>query len=237
MRKYLAELIGTFFLVLTVGITVTKMNGLAPLAIGGVLMVMVYAGGHVSGGHFNPAVTLAALVRGVISAVDAAAYVVAQVVGGILAALVAGFVARPPSSATLSLSGRPLAVALVVEALFTFALAYVVLNVATSKDNEDNSFYGLAIGGTVMVGAVAVGGVSGGVFNPAVAVGGAVLGLFAWSSIWVYLLANAVGGAAAGVVFLALNADDRPGARRADTAASTPAPSGAGIAGPASTQP
>jgi len=233
----LAEFIGTFFLVLTVGITVTKMNALAPFAIGGVLMVMVYAGGHISGGHFNPAVTLAALVRGVISTVDAAAYWVAQVVGGLLAALVAGYVARPPATAKLTLSGRPLAVALVVEALFTFALAYVVLNVATSKDNEDNSFYGLAIGGTVMVGAVTVGGISGGVFNPAVAIGGATLGLLAWSSIWVYLIANLVGGAVAGVVFLALNAEDRPGARQADAATPTPAPSGAGFAGPAPTQP
>jgi aquaporin Z len=228
VRKYLAEFIGTFFLVLTVGITVTKMNAFAPLAIGGVLMVMVYAGGHISGAHFNPAVTLAALVRGVISAVDAAAYVVAQVVAGVLAALVARYVARPASA--LSLSGRALGVALVVEALFTFALAYVVLNVATSKDNADNSFYGLAIGGTVGVGAVTVGGLSGGVFNPAVAIGGAVLGLFAWSSIWVYLVATAVGGAVAGVVFLALNADDRPRA----VVASTPAPS---VAGPAATRP
>ena len=224
MRKYLAEFIGTFFLVLTVGITVTKANAFAPFAIGGVLMVMVYAGGHISGAHFNPAVTLAALVRGVISAVDAAAYVVAQVVGGLLAALAARYVARP-AAAALSLSGRALGVALLVEALFTFALAYVVLNVATSKDNTDNSFYGLAIGGTVLVGAVTVGGLSGGVFNPAVAVGGAVVGLFAWSSIWVYLLANAVGGAAAGLVFLALNPDDRPAAAEVDVVTSAPATS------------
>lgn len=226
MRKYLAEFIGTFFLVLTVCITVTKAIALAPLAIGGVLMVMVYAGGHISGGHFNPAVTLAALVRGVISAVDAAAYWVAQLVAGVLAALVARFAVQRPTTPALSLSGRTLAVALVVEALFTFALAYVVLNVATSKDNADNSFYGLAIGGTVMVGAVAVGGISGGVFNPAVALGGAVQGLLAWSSIWVYLVANAVGGAVAGVAFLGLNADDRPHAERADAVTATPAPTG-----------
>ena len=223
MRKYLAEFIGTFFLVLTVGITVTKTNALAPFAIGGVLMVMVYAGGHISGAHFNPAVTLAALVRGAISGMDAAAYVAAQVLGGLLAAVAARLVARPTTPA-LSLSGRALAVAMLVEALFTFALAYVVLNVATSKDNADNSFYGLAIGGTVMVGAITVGGISGGAFNPAVAIGGAVVGLFAWSTIWVYLLATAVGGAAAGLAFLGLNPDDRPVAKRADAIASTPAP-------------
>ena len=224
MRKYLAEFIGTFFLVLTVCITVTKAIPLAPLAIGGVLMVMVYAGGHISGGHFNPAVTLAALVRGVISVVDAVAYWAAQLLAGLLAALVARYVVQRPTAPALSLSGRALGVALVVEALFTFALAYVVLNVATSKDNADNSFYGLAFGGTVMVGAVAVGGISGGVFNPAVALGGSVQGLLAWSSIWVYLVANLVGGAVAGFAFLALNADDRPQAKPADAVTSAPAP-------------
>lgn len=235
MRKYLAEFIGTFFLVFTVGVSVAKMNAFAPFAIGGVLMVMVYAGGHLSGAHFNPAVTLAALVRGVVSTVDAVAYWVAQLLAGVLAALVAHFVVRRVGSPALSLSGRTLAVALVVEALFTFALAYVVLNVATSKDNVDNSFYGLAIGGTVMVGAVTVGGISGGVFNPAVALGGAVLGLLAWSSIWAYLLANLIGGAVAGLAFLALNPDDRPHAERAEAVAS--APGGAGLAGQAPSTP
>ncbi|BCJ51427.1 glycerol uptake facilitator protein [Actinoplanes sp. NBRC 14428] len=213
MRKFLAEFVGTFFLVLTVGIAVIKMSALAPLAIGGVLTVMVYAAGHVSGAHFNPAVTLAALVRGVISRVDAAGYVVAQAAAGVLAALAAGWITHPAPISTLTLSGRAIGVALLAECLFTFALAYVVLNVATSRDHPDNSFYGLAIGGTVMAGAATVGGISGGVFNPAVALGGAVLGLFAWSSIWVYLIAALVGGSAAGALFLALNPGDRPNAR------------------------
>jgi aquaporin Z len=215
MRKYLAEFVGTFFLVLTVGIAVTGMNALAPLAIGGVLAVMVYAAGHISGAHFNPAVTLAALIRGAISGRHAAGYVVAQAVAAVLAALVAGWISDPGKVSALTLSGRVIAVALVAEALFTFALAYVVLNVATSRDHPNNSFYGIAIGGTVMAGAVTVGGISGGVFNPAVALGGAVLGLFAWSSIWVYLLAAVLGGTAAGTLFLALNPGDR--SRRPDS--------------------
>jgi len=93
--------------------------------------------------------------------------------------------------------------------LFTFALAWVVLNVATSKDHPNNSFYGLAIGFTVMAGAFAVGGISGGAFNPAVAVGGAVMGLFAWSTLWIYLVVELVAGAIAGVVFLAINPGDK----------------------------
>ncbi|HET6504026.1 MAG TPA: aquaporin [Amycolatopsis sp.] len=209
-RKYVVELIGTFFLVFTVGATVTGGVTLAPLAIGSVLMVMVYAGGHISGGHYNPAVTMAALVRGRIGVGDAVGYWVAQVVAGLVAALIVRGVVTPAASAkTLTLSGHTMAAAFVAELLFTFALAFVVLNVATSKDHPDNSFYGLAIGFTVMVGAFAVGGISGGVFNPAVAIGGATMGLFAWSTLWLYLVAELVAGALAGLVFRALNRDDK----------------------------
>jgi aquaporin Z len=99
--------------------------------------------------------------------------------------------------------------AFVVELLFTFALCYVVLNVATSKDHPTNSFYGLAIGFTVLAGAVAVGGISGGAFNPAVTFAGAVMQIFAWPTLWVYLVAQVIAGAAAGLTFLALNPDDK----------------------------
>ncbi|MEE4546892.1 aquaporin [Streptomyces sp. V4-01] len=205
MRKYVVEFIGTFFLVLTVGAAVLSDSRLAPLAIGGVLMVMVYAGGHVSGAHYNPAVTLAVLIRGRIAPVDAAWYTASQLVAALAAAPLARWAVNPPSVTALSLSGRHLASALVVEALFAFALAYVVLNVALSASHEDNSFYGLAIGFTVLAGAASVGGISGGAFNPAVALGGAAMGLFDWSDIWVYLIADLIGGAVAGAAFLFLN--------------------------------
>ncbi|MDY7090546.1 MAG: aquaporin [Actinomycetota bacterium] len=219
MRRYAAELVGTFFLVLTVGIAVTSMNALAPLAVGGVLTVMVYAGGHISGAHFNPAVTLAVLIRGRITAPAAAGYWASQVVGGLLAALSVRLILTKKPEA-LSFSGREIAMAFAVEALFTFALAYVVLNVATSRSHPDNSFYGIAIGGTVMTGALTVGAISGGAFNPAVALGGAAMGLFSWSAIWLYLVAEIVGGSLAAAVFLALNSDDRAPAEAApaDTA-------------------
>ena len=99
--------------------------------------------------------------------------------------------------------------AFVGELLFTFALCYVVLNVATSKDHPDNSFYGLAIGFTVFAGAVAVGTISGGAFNPAVTIGAAVMQMFAWPTLWVYLLAQILAGIAAGAAFLALNPHDK----------------------------
>lgn len=207
IRKYVVEAVGTFFLVLTVGAAVYAGAPLAPLAIGAVLMVMIYAGGHISGGHYNPAVTLAVLVRGKIGVVDAVLYWLAQLVAGVVAALlVRGFVPRGQITA-LTLSGK-MGTAFVAELVFTFALCWVVLNVATSRDNEGNSFYGLAIGFTVLAGAVAVGGISGAAFNPAVALGACVLGLFAWKIIWLYLVAEAAAGVVAGLAFRTLSPAD-----------------------------
>ena len=206
-RKLVVELIGTFFLVFTVGASVRNGSSLAPLAIGAALMVMVYAGGHISGGHYNPAVTVAALTRGRIGLREAVGYWIVQLVGGLLAAGVVA-VTVTAHATRLSLSGHGLVSAFVVELLFTFALAYVVLNVATSKAHPDNSFYGLAIGFTVFVGAIAVGGISGAAFNPAVVVGGAAMGLFAWTTL-IYLVAEVIAGVFAGLVFRALNPDDK----------------------------
>jgi aquaporin Z len=210
--KYAVEAIGTFFLVFTVGAAVGSAHPLAPLGVGAVLMVMVYAGGHISGGHYNPAVTLAVLVRRRISLRDAFAYWIVQFGAGLLAALMVRTIIDPLQvvrSATIAPTGHTLIAAFVVELLFTFALAYVVLNVATSKDQPHNSFYGLAVGFTVVAGAIAVGAISGGAFNPSVTLGAAVMGMFAWPTLWVYLMAQTFGGLAAGAAFLALNPDDR----------------------------
>jgi aquaporin Z len=210
--KYAVEAIGTFFLVFTVGAAVGSGSPLAPLGIGAVLMVMIYAGGHLSGGHYNPAVTMAVLMRRRIGLRDAVAYWVVQFGAGLLAAVVVRTVVDPTRTATaagMTLTGRTLVAAFVVELLFTFALCYVVLNVATSKHHPDNSFYGLAIGFTVVAGAFAVGAISGGAFNPAVSLGAAVMGMFAWPTLWIYLVAQALAGVAAGATFLALNPDDK----------------------------
>jgi aquaporin Z len=219
MRKYLTEFIGTFFLVFTVCCTVLAGAQLAPLAIGLVLAAMVFAGGHVSGAHYNPAVTVAVYVRGKLDATEILPYVASQVVGALAAAGVARFVVDTSPKAAFHVSGRHLAAAVVVELLVTFALAYVVLNVATSKDHPNNSFYGLAIGATVLAGAVAVGPISGGVFNPAVAVGVSAAGLVSWSMLWVYLVANLAAGALAGIVFRIINPDDVAAVAPAGTSA------------------
>ncbi|WP_458682715.1 MIP/aquaporin family protein [Prescottella equi] len=209
--KYAIEAIGTFFLVFTVGTAAGSGSPFAPLAIGATLMVMIYAGGHLSGGHYNPAITLAVLVRHRIRLRDATGYAIAQLVAGLLAAVVVREIVDPvrATSVTLTLAGRTLTAAFVVELLFTFALCFVMLNVATSKSHPDNSFYGLAIGFTVVAGAFAVGAISGGAFNPAVALGAAVMGMFAWPTLWVYLVAQLGAGAAAGAAFLAFNPADR----------------------------
>ncbi len=208
-RKLGTELIGTFALVFVVVCTVITNQALAPLAIGAALMVSVYAGGHISGAHYNPAVTLAVLVRGRITPAEVLPYWIAQLAGAALAAVVASFVVGPVETPAAPIETSSLAAAFVAELIVTFLLGYVVLNVATSKDHPDNSFYGLAIGFTVMAGAVAVGGVSGGAFNPAVAFGAAIAGLGAWSSIWLFLVACLLGGALAGFAFRALNPDDK----------------------------
>lgn len=208
MNKYIVELVGTFFLVFTVGCTVVG-NGaspMAPLAIGAALMVMVFAGGHISGAHYNPAVTLGVWMRGKLASKDVAGYMSFQIVGAVLAALAVRYLKAGVEVVPMNVAILP---ALLAEFLFTFALVFVVLNTATAKGTAGNSFYGLAIGFTVTAGAYAVGGISGGVFNPGVAVGISIMGLSAWSSIWIYLVANFAGGAVAALAFKAVDPGDR----------------------------
>ena len=204
MNKYIVELIGTFFLVLTVGCTVIAPGAgdLAPLAIGASLMVMIFAGGHISGGHYNPAVTLGVWMRGKCDTKDIVPYWVAQLVGALLAAVIVKFF---KGGAAITPGNPPVLAALLAEFLFTFALVYVVLNTATAKGTEGNSFYGLAIGMTVMTGAFAVGNISGGAFNPAVALGISIMGLSAWTNIWIFWVSELIAGAAAAAVFKAVN--------------------------------
>ena len=204
MRRYVTEFIGTFFLVLTIGLTVLQESPFAPLVIGASLMVMVYMGGHVSGAHYNPAVSLALLMRGKLSAADFVPYVIAQLAGAFVAAFtVRGILGRTfaPSPGVTVGNGT----AIMVEALFTFALALVVLNVATARKTEGNSFYGLAIGFTVAVGAFAGGAISGGAFNPAVGLGPtlvhSMMGPGSLSHAWIYIVGPCLGAVVAALVF------------------------------------
>jgi len=212
MRKYLVEFIGTFFLVLTIVVAVNNgaAGAMAALAIGTALMVMVYAGGHISGAHYNPAVTLAVFLRGKCPAADVAPYMISQVLGGVAAALVGTYLLGTIDGANVPAGGARLAAmpSLLAEFLGTFALCYVVLQTATTKSTEGNSYYGLAIGFTVMCMAYSLGSVSGGAFNPAVAVGVSTAKMASWSDIWIFLVGNFAAGALAAVVFKFVYAGD-----------------------------
>ena len=204
MNKYIAEFIGTFFLVLTIGCTGVGAGAgvIAPLAIGAALMVMVFAGGHISGAHYNPAVTLGVLIRGKVNGTDVVPYMVAQLAGAMIAALAVKFLRAGVAVTPITPHVGP---ALLAEFLFTFALVYVVLNAATAEGTSGNSFYGLAIGMTVMTGAFAVGDISGGAFNPAVALGICLLGISSWANIWIHLLADFTAAVLAAVIFQLIN--------------------------------
>ncbi len=204
MGRYVTELVGTFFLVLTIGAVVVDGTALAPLAIGSTLTALVYMGGHVSGAHYNPAVTLGFWLRGGMRRADAVPYVAAQLLGAWLGA-----------SAVQLLTGETFALApgdgvgparaLLAEGLFTFALVLVILNVALSKTTAGNQYYGLAIGLVVVGGAFTVGDLSGGAFNPAVGTGPLVVHAMAGAGglgdAWLYWVGPAVGALGAVAVF------------------------------------
>ena len=204
MTKYVTEFIGTFFLVLTVGLVVLGGAPLGAIAIGAVLMVMVYMGGHVSGAHYNPAVSLALALAGKLEKRELVPYWVAQLAGAVVATLAAlgilgqTFAPAPGPEATT-------VAAWLVEILYTFALALVVLNTATHPKTAGNSHYGLAIGFTVGVGSIAGGPISGGAFNPAVGVGPALVHAAAGGGtlahVPLYIVAPCLGGILAAFVF------------------------------------
>ncbi len=236
MHRYITEFIGTFFLVLVIGLSVigtqpvkpkapeasaavmvtpvkempaipSPMTPVVPLAIGAILMVMIFMGGHISGAHFNPAVTLAVFLRGKLPAKDVIPYWIAQFAAGVVAALLAKYVIMGDGIHGEPVAAEKIVAALVVEFVFTFALALVVLNVATAPGTSGNSFYGLAIGFTVVAGAIAGGGISGGAFNPAVGVGITLMGVPA-ANIWLYFVGPLAGGAAAAAVYKIQHPDE-----------------------------
>jgi aquaporin Z len=208
MKKYIVEFIGTFLFLFVIGLCVIEpgsAGAMAPLAIGTILMVMVYAGGHISGGHYNPAVTLGVWMRGKCETKDVPFYMLAQVLGASLASLLA---VKIKGSSLIVAANPNIHNVLLVELIFTFALVYVVLNVATSKKTAGNSYYGLAIGFTLMTAAYAIGNISGCAINPAVAIGLTIMGLSKLSNLWVFIVANLAGGALAATIFKITNTQE-----------------------------
>jgi len=202
MNKYITELLGTFFLVMG-----AAMGGF--IGAGLALMVMIYAGGHISGAHYNPAVSFSIWMRGRLETRHLAMYWIAQFAGAALAALLVCCVFDVKGAGVCAIPEGGTTKALIAELIGTFALAYVVLNVATSKGTHGNSFYGLAIGATVVVMAKLLGEYSGGAFNPAVFVGLCVQKSMCWDNWWVYLVGNMGGAALAAIIFSLNNPDDK----------------------------
>ena len=204
MRAYVTEFIGIYFFVLTIGFTVLGGTPFAGLAIGASLMVMVYMGGHISGAHYNPAVSVACAMRKKLPWSEVPPYIAAQLAGAVAAALtVRGILGQTFTIAPAE--GIGAAAAIAIEALYTFALCLVVLNVATIQKTKGNSFYGLAIGFTIVVGAYAGGPLSGGAFNPGVGFGPILVhSIFAdgtLGDLWIYVLGPLIGAAAAAGAF------------------------------------
>jgi aquaporin Z len=202
MKKTLAEFIGTFFLVMG-----AAFGGGIGAALA--LMVMIYAGGHISGAHYNPAVSLAVWIRGRMTLADMIGYWMSQVAGALAAWLVVSFVFENKVTVGCAVPPHAIMQGLAAEFLGTFALAYVVLNVATAKGNAGNSYFGLAIAGTVAAMALTIGPYSGGAYNPAVAIGLSLEKALCWDQIWIYLVGCFGGAAIAAIVFRIMNPDDK----------------------------
>ena len=199
MKNYITEFIGTFFLVLTIGLTGD------PLAIGVMLMAIIYMGGHISGAHYNPAVSIAMIYRGLLTAKEAIKYILSQLAGAFLAALAVNWLIGDVMQVAPSNTASVMQI-LVVEAIFTFALMLVILNVATNPKTAGNSYYGLAIGFTIMAAAFAGGGISGGVYNPAVGTGPILVDVIlgdgkTLANLWYYFVGPIFGAMAATCVY------------------------------------
>merc|ERR1719198_1977663 len=171
VSRLTAEFIGTYFLVLTVGLNVLGKSPAGAFSIAASLMCMICALGDVSGANFNPAVSLALIINGALDGATAGAYMGVQVVGGIAAAFtyfaIYGGKAFPLGPGP----GYDLGQAAWAEIDFTFVLCLVVLAVAVHPKTKSENFFPLAIGSCVTVGGFAIGSISGGSLNPAVSFG------------------------------------------------------------------
>ena len=199
--KLITEFIGTFFLTLTICTAAAfgTAGSYAPFAIASTLMVMIYAGGHVSGAHYNPAVTISIYLRGACDKSEVVPYIASQVVAGVMGAMVASNVLMPDGEVgPLVMDTGP---AFGAELMFTFALAYVILNVATSESTDGNGYYGAAIAFVVLAGALTVGPISGASFNPAVTASLISAGVMGAADSWVHLVPQLIGGILAALVF------------------------------------
>lgn len=197
----IAEFIGTYFLMLVIGLAAVPpqdAGAMAPLGIAAILIGMIYMGGHISKAHYNPAITLAFFMRKKIDVAGALIFVVAQFAAAAAAVGTTYFLKPDAAAVTMEFEVGP---TIVAEALFTFALAFVILNVAIARGTRGNQFYGVAIGLTVLGAIHAVGPISGAALNPAVTLGLGMLEIADWIDLWMHLSGQLVGAVAAALIF------------------------------------
>lgn len=208
LNKLLVECAGSFFLVLLVNIcALGSLSASTPFVMGMILMAMTYAGGHISGAHFNPAITVAVFIRGKCSAADVPSYIFAQLLGAAIAALTAGAFFMGNVGQGMDLSATALQ-AVIAEILGSFAMTWVLLNVTSSRDTIGNSYYGLAIGAVVATLGFVFGPISGGVFNPSIALSFGINNISGFNNFWIYLIGEVIGAILAAYVFLFANGKD-----------------------------
>lgn len=194
-RKYVVEFIGTFFLVMCITMTVGSGFGqFAPLATGLTLIMLVYTGGHISGSHFNPAISLAVYLRGKLNAGDLLPYMVGQFMGSVLAVMLAGFLLGSNEVEEPPMKELDIIPALIAELLGTILCVFVYLNMFTTRRTSGNTYFGIVIGLGYMVSIYMFQSISVGAFNPAVALGFTMADITSWSTIWLYVVANFAGG-------------------------------------------
>ncbi|WP_051469004.1 aquaporin [Mycolicibacterium tusciae] len=206
MRTWVvAEVIGTFTLVSVAGAAVLSRYPLPALGLAVVLMMLIYAVGHFTGGHLNAAVTLAVLTRRRIGLRAAVVHWLAQFGGGMLAAVMVREIIDPARvivAAELTVSDRTLIAVFVAELTFAFALTYAVLGFATSAEPAPGSASDLAVGGGVLVGAIGLAALSTGALHAATALHYLAAGVFTWPTVWVFLVGQTLSGFFAGIAFL-----------------------------------
>jgi aquaporin Z len=210
MKKYVVEGIGTFFWVLTILLTLNNDNisGFAPLAIGAMLIGLIYASGHTSSAYYNPAVTLAMLMRDKLDRTDAFYYILSQFVAALLATFLGVFLHLCQGGKEISLRSDDVTCAMIGEFLGTFVVTWVALQVVSPRNTIGSSHSGLAIGLTVMAAGYTLGNLSGGAFNPAVAFAYCMSGMVAFGDLWFYWVGSILGAAAAATIFQVLQQEE-----------------------------
>lgn len=214
MKKYLAEAIGTFVLVLIgcgtaalIGCDVTGGYLATAFAFGLSIVAMAYSVGNISGCHVNPAVSTAMFMSGKLSAKDLGGYIVAQVIGALAAAgLLAAIIGRESGLGCNGLFEASIAKSLVIEIVLTFIFIFAILGVTSKVENA--SVAGLVIGLTLTLVHILGIGLTGTSVNPARSLGPAIVaGGQSLAVVWVFVVAPIIGGALAAVCYKALASD------------------------------